>query len=184
MPPSSGKDPGPARGRSADAEAWYILRLRPGGLDRAVANLARQGVRTYCPERERTQRRNGRLVTRPRPLFPGYLFISPAAATPAWRSINATYGVASVVCLEPGRPARVPEGLVPALMAFCDQPAGGRADAAFAPGDEVRIVLGPFAEMTARIEALPEADRIHVLLDMMGRRVRACVAPGQLEKVA
>jgi transcriptional antiterminator RfaH len=161
--------------------SWYIVRLRPGGLSRAQANLARQDVRTFCPERRRTQRRGGRLVTGLRPLFPGYLFIALAPDTrTSWRSINATYGVAKVVCLEPGRPAQVPQDIVAALKAYCEDDAAPRT--AFRPGEDVRIILGPFADMTARIEAVPDRDRIHVLLEMMGRRVRARLRPSDLER--
>lgn len=129
-------------------------------------------------------RRNGRLITGKRPLFPGYLFISLPDGGASWRSINGTYGVASVVCLEPGRPSPIPEELVTDLMAYCDQGTGSEISSVFKKGDEVRIILGPFSEMMARIEAFPEKDRIHVLFDMMGRSVRAYVSPGDLERVA
>jgi transcriptional antiterminator RfaH len=159
--------------------SWYLVRLKPGGLARAEANLARQGITGFCPQRRRTERRRGRLVTALRPLFPGYLFIAPPAEGVDWRSVNATYGVASVVCLEPGRPARVPADLVAALTA-CD--ATGQGDA-FRPGDGVRVVLGPFADLLARVEAVPERDRIVVLLDMMGRTVRARLSAVDLEPI-
>ena len=51
----------------------------------------------------------------------------------------------------------------------------------FAVGDGVRVVAGPFANAIARIDALPEKDRIFVLLEMMGRQVRAMVQPRNLE---
>jgi transcriptional antiterminator RfaH len=159
-------------------DAWYLVRLKPGGLVRATANLARQDILSFCPQRPRTERRRGRLVTAVRPLFPGYLFIAPPEQGANWRSVNATYGVANVVCLEPGRPARVPTGLVVALLAYdaSDEPPP------FTPGEGVRVVLGPFADLLARVEAVPDKDRIVVLLDIMGRTVRARLSPADLER--
>lgn len=159
---------------------WYLARLKPGGLDRARRNLERQGVRSFCPHRIRTERRNGRLVSGPRPLFPGYVFIEVGEGSPGWRSINATYGIASVVCLEPGRPARVPPKVMAALLA-ADGSSGGASED-FATGDKVRVAAGPFADFVARVEATPEKDRVFVLLDMMGRTVRTQLRPTDLER--
>src|SRR6056297_1227974 len=173
LPPSSAPQ---------DLDDWYLARLKPCGLRRAKDNLARQGVTFYCPMRNRTQREKGRLVTALRPLFPGYLFIRVPEGTSSWRSINATYGVSQVVCLEPGRPSRVPTGIMAALLASDTE--GSEADSAslFVPGDEVRVVVGPFADLVARVEAAPEKDRIFVLLDMMGRTVRTQLGGADLER--
>jgi transcriptional antiterminator RfaH len=170
-------------GMSSALENWYLARLKPGGLKRAQENLGRQAVTFYCPMRTRTRRERGRLVTGPKPLFPGYLFIQVPPQTISWRSINATYGVAQVVCLEPGRPSRVPDGIMQALLA-CDATDGGDdQDMIFAPGEDVRVVVGPFADLVAKVEAAPEKDRIFVLLDMMGRTVRAQLSGADLERL-
>jgi transcriptional antiterminator RfaH len=162
---------------------WYLVRLKPGGLRRAQENLARQDVLSFCPMRNRTQRERGRLVTALRPLFPGYLFIQAPAETVSWRSVNATYGVSQVVCLEPGRPSRVPDGIMSALLA--SDTGGTEEDSAdlFAVGEDVRVVVGPFADLVAKVEAVPEKDRIFVLLDMMGRTVRTQLRGADLERL-
>lgn len=101
-----------------------------------------------------------------------------------WRSINGTYGVAGAVCLEPGRPSRLPEGLVDALRRHCDPHSSDGEPLEYQAGEDVRIVLGPFADMTARIEAVPAKDRIHVLLDLMGRSVKAQISPKDIERAS
>lgn len=163
--------------------AWYVLQLKPGGLDRARTNLARQGVQSFMPRRRCTARRGGRLVDGSRPLFPGYLFIEVGQNAPAWRSLNATYGVAQAVCLEPGRPVRIPDTIIAALRAASSKDGEYMGDPdPFLPGDSVRVVAGPFANVLACVEAAPERDRVFVLLDMMGRDVRATLQPGDLER--
>lgn len=163
---------------------WYVVQLKPGGLDRARTNLARQGVTSFMPLRSMTMRRNGRLAMAKRPLFPGYLFIAIGPGAPPWRAINSTYGVAKTVCLEPGRPVRVPSALMSALRARCTTVGDYCSDhESFAPDDNVRVVLGPFAGLLAKVEAVPERERIFVLLDIMGRAVRAQVRAIGLERV-
>jgi len=80
-------------------DAWYLAQLKPGGLDRAVVNLARQGFDSLMPVREETRRRAGRWRTIAKPLFPGYLFVKVPAGRQDWRAINATYGVSRLVAL-------------------------------------------------------------------------------------
>jgi transcription elongation factor/antiterminator RfaH len=166
-----------------DCEDWYLARLKPGGLRRAKENLSRQGVTFFCPMRTRTRRERGRLVTGPKPLFPGYLFIQVRPETVSWRSINATYGVSQVVCLEPGRPSRVPGGIMSALLDSEFGESTADRETLFEPGEDVRVVVGPFADLLAKVEAAPEKDRIFVLLDMMGRTVRAQLSGADLERL-
>jgi transcriptional antiterminator RfaH len=56
-------------------------------------------------------------------------------------------------------------------------------DMLFEPGEDVRVVVGPFADLVAKVEAAPEKDRIFVLLDMMGRTVRAQLSGADLERL-
>lgn len=162
---------------------WFVLQLKPGGLERAKTNLRRQGVSSFMPMRQRTTRRGGRLTDVMRPLFPGYLFVELGRDGPAWRSINATYGVAKAVCLEPGKPVEVPIGIVAVLKAASSEEGEYYSDPDhFLPGEVVRVTAGPFADILAHVEAAPERDRIFVLLDMMGREVRAGLRPGDLER--
>jgi transcriptional antiterminator RfaH len=45
----------------------------------------------------------------------------------------------------------------------------------FAPGDSVRIVDGVFANCLGLFERMPDKDRVSVLLDLLGRKVRVLV---------
>lgn len=162
---------------------WFVLQLKAGGLERARTNLVRQGVSSFMPMRRRTARRAGRLMDVVRPLFPGYLFIELGQDAPAWRTINATYGVSKAVCLEPGKPVEVPIGIIAVLKAASSEEGNYVGDPdPFLPGETVRVTAGPFADILACVEVAPECDRIFVLLDMMGREVRAGLRPGDLER--
>jgi transcriptional antiterminator RfaH len=45
----------------------------------------------------------------------------------------------------------------------------------FAPGDKVRVIAGAFAESLVLFEGLADRDRIVILLDMLGRKVRVSI---------
>lgn len=168
----------------ADTGRWFLAQLKPGGDQRARQNLARQGIRSFMPSRAVTQRRAGRLHEVVRPLFPGYLFVQVDPAVGAWRRINSTYGVSRLVGFGGAGPSEVPVEFVSGLMARTDE--GERlvpVVSDYATGDAVRIVAGPFARQLARIEEVADADRIHVLLEIMGRTVRAGMSPRQVERV-
>ena len=170
-------------GRS-EREAWYLAQLKPGGLDRAVLNLERQGFTTFMPHRDVTSRRGPRLTTRRRPLFPGYLFVRVDPESSPWRVINNTYGVARLVSLAGAAPSKVPSGLVEDLVARTGADASFVAtEQEFRAGERVRLIAGPFAEQVAQIEKIPEANRIHVLLEIMSRSVRTEVTPRHLQRL-
>ena len=166
------------------ARHWFLAQLKPGGFGRARTNLSRQGIDSFMPQRRVTRRRAGRLAEAERPLFPGYLFVRVAPDAQTWRAINATYGVAKLVGFGAAGPAEVPPPLIAGLLARTgpDERLVTR-EQEFGVGERVRIVAGPFADMLARIEEIPEAGRIYALLEMMGRSVRTEVAPGHLERL-
>lgn len=167
---------------AAVPEDWFLVQLKPNGQLRAVTNLERQGFQTFAPLKSVTERRGGRLRPAEKPLFPGYVFVALPTDKPVWRKVNSTYGVARLVALDSRGPTPVPRGLVEAIRARCDADGRVMAPESFAPGEQVRVVAGPFTAQVARIEAVPDRDRVYVLFQMMGQEVRAQVSARDLEK--
>jgi transcription antitermination factor NusG len=63
-------------------------------------------------------------------------------------------------------------------------PAGGWTNAAFQPGETVRIKDGPLTGILAVFDGPSKpSERVRVLLDFLGRTARARVPVGSLEKV-
>ncbi len=154
--------------------AWYVVYTHPHAEAKAVAHLERQGFSVYLP-RYRTRRRHARKVEEVRrPLFPRYLFVAFDEIRERWRPILSTVGVSGMVC-RGERPTPVPPGIVEAIRAGEDD---GRFDqtvdaATLRDGDRVRVVDGPFADLIGRFCGLADTERVIVLLDMLGRQVRA-----------
>ncbi len=154
--------------------AWYVVHSQPMAERRAAANLMRQGYETYLPLylRRRSHARRVELVERP--LFPRYLFVRFNRLADRWRPILGTFGVSSLVRIG-DEPAPIMDGVVDALRA---NQATHAFDDAIAParklgvGARIRILDGPFAELVGKFQALADAERVIVLLEMLGGEVR------------
>ena len=164
-----------------DARYWYLAQLKPGGFERAITNLHRQSYATFMPARDTSIRRNGRLTTVRKPLFPGYLFTQVLPDRQDWRAINNTFGVARLVSLSEGKPTAVPADIIQTLHARMDENGILGAPENLHPGDKVRIISGPFAERLAEIDTVKPGDRVFILMDLMGRAVRMQASASQLE---
>jgi transcriptional antiterminator RfaH len=139
---------------------WYVVQTHVNAETKAAANLDRQGFAVYLP----------------RALFPRYLFVAIDLATQRWRAIQSTLGVSHLVCCS-DQPASVEAGVISALKAReCE---GGFIKlgrrSAFSPGDKVRIVEGVFIDNLALVEGVSDHERVAVLLDLLGRKVRVLV---------
>jgi transcriptional antiterminator RfaH len=152
---------------------WYVVQTQVNGEAKAAQNLARQGYEIYLPRYLKRRRHARKVDFTAKPLFPRYMFVAIDMATQRWRSIQSTFGVARLVS-NGDDPASVPEGVVHALRAREDDKGFVRLDSkpAFVPGDRVRVLAGAFMDSAGLFNGLADHDRVSILLDMLGRKVR------------
>jgi transcriptional antiterminator RfaH len=161
---------------------WFLAQLRPNALRLALDHLDRQGFSVFCPRQMETRRRAGRFIEVEAPLFPGYVFITFDPDTAPWRAINSTRGISRLVTFGAASPSPVPDALIQALMARCDETGALVPQAQFAAGEQVKLVGGPFADFAAKVETMAAQSRVWVLLDIMGRQTRLAVPTSQLQR--
>ena len=162
-------------------ERWFVARVLPHQENRAQFNLHRLGFRCFVPRLPCAIRHARRLRHILQPIFPGYIFIVIDLSKHRWRSINGTFGVASLI-MGAERPLPVPQGVVEALVASCDSRGAVRFDDSLEIGQKVRILSGPFAETLCRLAHLDDRGRVRVLIEIMGMEVaaqldRSAIAP-------
>lgn len=169
---------------------WYLVQTHAHCEDKVAFNLRRQGFEAYTPKylKRRSHARKVEMVGAP--LFPRYLFVSINENRTGWQAIKSTFGVSNFVCFGDA-PAVVPYGLVEALIASEDENGcvnlGGRRDKLkdkLKKGQGIEIVSGPMAEMAAIFESMDDRGRVTVLLDLLGRQVRARVPLKDIRSVA
>lgn len=143
---------------------WYAVAAKPGQELGAARHLERQGFETFTPSIVRTIRHARRRMERRVALFPGYLFVCFDIGQCAWRSINGTLGVRSLV-MAGDRPLAAPRGLVESFIELSDK--AGLMQAALECGQRVEILSGPFASWVGTVERLDGRGRVFVLLRLM-----------------
>jgi transcriptional antiterminator RfaH len=155
---------------------WYVVQTQPRAEAKAVAHLQRQGFTTYLPRFLKRRRHARRIETVAAPLFPRYLFVLIDLATQRWRCIHSTLGVSRLVC-NGEEPAAVADGIVAGLRAR--EGADGMVrlppQRRFAQGETVRVIDGALASCLGLYEGMADGDRVAVLLDLLGRKVRVVI---------
>lgn len=153
--------------------SWYVVHTHVHSEAKAASHLVRQGYSIYLPRYLRRRRHARRIETVASPLFPRYLFIAIDRMTQRWRCIQSTVGVTRLVC-NGEEPAVVPPQVISEIRQREDQAGLVHLDLRprFAPGDKVRVVGGAFSDCLGLFETLADCERVAILLDLLGRKVR------------
>jgi transcriptional antiterminator RfaH len=152
---------------------WYVAQTHPHAEAKASWHLQRQGFETYVPRYLRKRRHARRTEVVAAPLFPRYLFVAIDMETQRWLSISSTIGVTRLVC-DGDRPAAVPVSVFEALKRREDANGLIRLEQKprFWPGDKVCVLDGAFQDCLGLYEGMSSNERVTILLDLLGRKVR------------
>ena|SRR5690242_3079829 len=155
---------------------WYVVQTQPRAEAKAATHLERQGFATYLPRFLKRRRHARRIETIEAPLFPRYLFVRIDLASQRWRCIHSTIGVSRLVC-NGEEPAAVADVIVDGLRAREGADGLVRLEPRrrFAQGEPVRLIDGALASCLGLYEGMADGDRVAVLLDLLGRKVRVLV---------
>lgn len=152
---------------------WYVVRTHAHSERKALEHLHRQGFIAYLPQYLKMRRHARKVEKVASPLFPRYLFVSIDTARERWRAILSTIGIVDLI-RQGGDPLPVPEGVIDGIRAREDT-AGlieMRVEAPFARGESVQITQGPMTSHVGWYEGLTDQERVIVLLDLLGRKLR------------
>jgi transcriptional antiterminator RfaH len=149
--------------------AWYSVRTKPKHEHIAAANLRRHlAIPVFLPRlrlEKLTRRGRVRVVE---PLFPCYLFIN-CIVEEQIAEIQHVSGVRSLVKFGSRFPP-VADVIIEDLQACFGAEDLIAVESRLMPGDEVTVVTGAFAGMSAQVlKSLPAKKRVQILLDILGR---------------
>ena len=153
-------------------ESWFLLQTKPRQEIRAVENLERQGVVSFCPQISVEKLSRGKRIQVQEVLFPGYLFISFNYQTITSTTIRSTRGVSHFVTSS-GSPVQVPQQLIDGLKQRVA--VGGVEASPNLPksGDKLEILEGPFRGLDAIFSQPDGASRAIVLIKLLNQQVQA-----------
>lgn len=153
--------------------SWHVVQVHPHAEAKAQMHLARQGFVTYLPRYLKRRSHARRVEIVPAPLYPSYLFANFNRALHRWRSICSTIGVARLVCCG-DLPAAIDNSIIDCLRSREDADGFIQLERRpqFAPGDKVRVREGVFYDCLGLFEGMGDRERVAILLELLGRKVR------------
>jgi transcriptional antiterminator RfaH len=165
---------------------WYLVHTKPSREAVAQNNLERQGFEVYYPRLRHCEGWCKQPAERVTALFPRYLFLHLDEGRQSLRPVHSTIGVASVVRFG-SQYTVVPEAVIRELRTRADPDTGLHqlvGTPILARGASVRVCAGVFDGFEGIFERMSGADRVIVLLSLLGgntavdvpaRYVRLCV---------
>ncbi|AGH97788.1 transcription termination/antitermination protein NusG [Micavibrio aeruginosavorus] len=155
---------------------WFVIQTQPNQEFRAETHLRRQGYDVWLPCIKKIRRHARRVENVQRPLFPGYMFVRMDINEQPWRAINGTFGVRNILC-QNNKPQTIAPGFIEALRnRAVDDGRTIPVDDGMREGNVVRIAQGPFEDYIGTILKIADRDRIMLMLQILGREVRAIVS--------
>jgi len=151
---------------------WFVVYCHSNGEQKALFHLRRQGYEAYLPFYKKIRRHARRLEKIARPLFPRYLFVKLDLASSCWRPIRSTLGVSQLIC-RGDLPAAVPVGIVEELQSQENEKGLVVPDWGFKEGDRVQVTSGALLNQIGLFQTVDKDQRVIILLNLLGREVKA-----------
>jgi transcriptional antiterminator RfaH len=160
---------------------WLVVHTKPRQEAIAADNLRRQGFEVFLPELRQRKRQQGKWQWLTGPLFPRYLFLRVALGEQDVTKVRSTLGVAYLIRFGTEL-AQVDEGVIGFLSAQQESITGPVEidESDYRPGDNVAILEGPFAGLSGVYQMKKDADRVGLLLSLMGRELPLVLQLDQL----
>lgn len=160
---------------------WFVVYTKPRQEEVAKIHLERQSFEVYLPRITVSKRKKSVINEYIEPFFPRYIFAHFDAKTENWGPIRSTTGVSGLVKFS-GLPRPVPASLIQALKR--NENIDNLQDVnqgSWKPGETVDIEQGPFAGYNCIFEARRSADRVSVLINIIGKQTRATLSSKDLQ---
>ena len=151
---------------------WYVVHCHPNGEQKASFHLNRQGFDAYLPLQQKTRRHARRVEQVTRPLFPRYMFVRLDLETSSWRPIQSTVGVSLLIC-RGELPAAVPTGIVEEIQARENEKGVVVPNLNFREGEKIQVINGPLLDQIGLFKTVDSNQRIVILLNLLGREIKA-----------
>lgn len=160
------------------ARAWYAVHTI-SGHEKKVSELLRRradianlwGVDVFdimIPTEKELTTRNGKRMERDRKVFPGYILVQMYLSDDTFKLVKGTSGVTGFVS-SGNKPVPLEDYEVKRILSNLEQ-SQEVPKVAFVKTDIVRVIEGPFADYTGRIEEVnPDREKVKVMISIFGR---------------
>ena len=175
---SSGTGGGPSVAAPTAEKKWYIVHTYSGHENKAKltlkervanANLNEYFGEILVPTESVMEVVKGQRRTTTRKFFPGYMFVQMVLDDRTFHLVKNTPKITGF--LGGTKPTPVPEREITGVQTNMNEgKAKPKARVVFEVGDAVRVIDGPFANFSAKVEEVKaDKQKIKVSLNMLGR---------------
>jgi transcription termination/antitermination protein NusG len=194
-PPAEGAEAAPAQSGydETSPKKWFIIHTY-SGFEQKVAESLRTRAEAFgfsdkigqvlIPTEEVVELRNGKKVTSKRLVYPGYVLVEMEMNDELWHAVKNTPRVTGFVG---GGNSPVPlsadevNSILYRQQTSAERP---RPKMTFEKNDSVRIVDGPFANFSGKVDEVnPERGTLRVMVTIFGRATPVELEFLQVEKV-
>ena len=152
---------------------WLLVATKPRSESVARQHLERQGYEVCLPQITLRKRKHGTRQQVTEPMFPGYVFVGVVLGEHDIAPIRSSHGCRQVVRFG-GQLVPLSDNIMQQLLTF--DTITSQYSPEFKPGQVVRIEEGPLAGLEAVFEKPKGADRVQLLVNVLGgaRSVAVC----------
>ncbi|MBW3625160.1 MAG: transcription termination/antitermination protein NusG [Armatimonadetes bacterium] len=172
---------------------WYAVHTYSGHENKVKTNIERRAAslglqdkisRIVVPTEEELRVRAGKRTSVRRKIFPGYVLIEMALDDATWYLVKNTTGVTGFVTSGSGnKPARLTVEEVNNILQTVERSVQ-QPKVRWSKGDAVRVLMGPFADLTGKIEDVNlDKEKLRVMIELFGRDTPVELEFNQVEKV-
>lgn len=171
----------PQRQPAPDDQPWYVCMTKPRQERVAEAHLVDQGYEVYVPELITWKQLRAGWQQKRDVMFPRYAFVRPGRLGQTISPVRSTPGVSTLVRFGHvlGRMAPCKLNALRALVRECGE---RHPERPFEPGACVVVSSGPLKGLQGLVSAVA-AERVTVMLGLLGREQRVALGIDQLECV-
>lgn len=156
--------------------SWLLVASKPRSEFVARLHLERQGFEVCLPQITLRKRKQGKWQQVTEPMFPGYVFVGVVLGEHDIAPIRSTRGCLQVVRFG-SQLVPLPDDVMRRLLSYDTAPR--QHSPTFSEGQAVRIESGPFAGLEAVFDKWKGADRVYVLVTILGK-ARSVVVPASV----
>lgn len=176
----------------SEEKRWYVIHTYSGYENKVKANLERKiqslGLENVIfnilvPMEEEVDYKDGAKKVVLRKVFPGYVLVEMVVTDHSWYVVRNTPGVTGFVG-SGTKPTALTTSEVDSILKKMGVDGNNRTSIDISPGQAVRILAGPFANMAGMVQEVDsEKGTLKVLIDLFGRETPAEVPYSEVEKV-
>ena len=184
-PPAPGYD-------ESSPKKWYIIHTY-SGFERKVQESLRTRAEAFgfadkigqilIPTEDTVELRNGKKVTSKRLVYPGYVLVEMEMSDALWHEVKNTPRVTGFVGGGNSPVPLSPDEVNSILNRQASAAERPRPKMTFEKNDSVRIVDGPFANFSGKVDEInPERGTLRVMVTIFGRATPVALEFLQVEK--